>query len=186
MKKVMINYIISSDLYRFSPKKSILSIISTCKYPGFRYMLIIRLLAQMSRYNPIKLVLRFLKRRYMFKYGFQISEKTKIGPGFYIGHFGTIVINQNSETGKNCNITHNVTIGRTNRGKLKGSPVIGDEVWIGTGSVIVGKIIIGNNVLIAPNSFVNFDVPNNSIVIGNPGKIIRKNNPTKNYINNKL
>ena len=57
----MNNYIISSDLYRFSQKKGILSLISTCKYPGFRYMLIIRLLGQMSRYNPIKLVLLLLK-----------------------------------------------------------------------------------------------------------------------------
>jgi serine O-acetyltransferase len=48
--------------------------------------------------------------------------------------------------------------------------------------VVVGNIKIGNNVLIAPNSYVNFDVPDNSIVIGNPGKIIPHENPTKDYI----
>ena len=58
--------------------------------------------------------------------------------------------------GDNCSITHNVTIVKTNRVSKKGCPVIGNEVWIGAGAVIVGKIIIGSNVLIAPNAFVNF------------------------------
>ena len=85
--------------------------------------------------------------------------------------------------GKNCNIAHGVTIGQANRGKLKGYPTIGDNVWIGTGSVIVGNINIGPNVLIAPNSFVNVDVPKNSLVIGNPCKVINKENPCEGYIN---
>jgi len=85
--------------------------------------------------------------------------------------------------GRNCNISHSVTIGRSYRGGVIGRPTIGDYVWIGSGAVIVGKVMIGNNVLIAPNSFVNFDVPDNSLVIGNPGKIFPKENPVKNYIN---
>lgn len=59
-------------------------------------------------------------------------------------------------------------------------------VWIGTGSVIVGNVKIGSNVLIAPNSFVNMNVPNNSLVIGNPAKIISKENPTDGYIGFKV
>ena len=59
-----------------------------------------------------------------------------------------------------------------------------DFVWIGTRSVLVGNIQIGTNVMIAPNSFVNFDVPSNSIVIGNLAKITSKESSTKNYINN--
>lgn len=70
----------------------------------------------------------------------------------------TIVINGKARIGKNCNIAHGITIGQANRGKLKGYPTVGDSVWIGTGSVIVGNINIGSNVLIAPNSFVNVDV----------------------------
>lgn len=76
--------------------------------------------------------------------------------------------------------------GQENRGKRKGTPRIGNDVWIGTNAVIVGKIEIGNNVLIAPNSYVNFDVPNNSIVIGNPGKIIPSINACESYIENKI
>lgn len=52
--------------------------------------------------------------------------------------------------------------------------------------MIAGKINIGNNNLIAHNSFVNMDIPDNSLVIGNPAKIIKKENPTEGYINNIL
>ncbi len=69
-----------------------------------------------------------------------------------------------------------------NRGRLKGFPTIGNNVWMGAGSVIVGNITIGDNVLIAPNSFVNVDVPPFSIVLGNPCKIVPKENPTEGYI----
>lgn len=122
----------------------------------------------------------------MFKYGFQIPVSTQIGSGFYIGHFGTIVINEKAKIGENCNIAHGVTIGQANRGKSKGCPIIGNKVWIGTGAIIVGKITVGSNVLIAPNSYVNFDVPDNSVVLGNPGKIIPKANATEGYINSCL
>jgi serine O-acetyltransferase len=79
-----------------------------------------------------------------------------------------------------------VTIGRAYKDGKIGRPTIDDYVWIGTGSVLVGNISIGKNVLIAPNTFVNFNVPDNSLVIGNPAKIIQRDNPTKYYINNIL
>lgn len=118
------------------------------------------------------------------KFGYQISYSTDIGPGLYIGHFGQIIINWKAKIGKNVNISPGVTIGQTNRGNNKGVPKIGNQVWIGTNAVIVGDIIIGDDVLIAPNSYVNFDVPSHSVVIGNPGVIHQKSNATKNYIEN--
>lgn len=122
--------------------------------------------------------------RYLtYRYGFQIYRTTPIGGGFFIGHFGTLVISDNTSIGNNCNIAHNCTIGRT-KGKNAGAPQISDRVWMGTGCVLVGKISIGSDVLIAPNAYVNFDVPSHSLVVGNPGKIIAKQHPTKNYINN--
>ena len=68
----------------------------------------------------------------------------------------------------------------------KGSIIIDDDVWIGANAVIVGNIRIGNNVLIAPGAYVNFDVPDGSIVIGNPGLIRRSPGATLNYINNTI
>lgn len=173
--------IIKSDLFRYGGQTSLLK---GLKKPGFRYMYFKRKAENKSRFSITRIICGFIIRRLGYKYGFQIPLDTKIGEGFYIGHFGTIVINVDTVIGNFCNIAHSTTIGRSNRGFRKGCPTIGDHVWIGTGSVIVGNIKIGSNVLIAPNSFVNFDVPNNCIVIGNPGKIIMKDNPTFGYINN--
>lgn len=134
--------------------------------------------------NPLlKLVAKFMLRNLSMKTGIQIPFKTKIGEGFYIGHCGRIIINPDAVLGKNINIATGVTIGQENRGKRKGTPTIGDNVWIGTNAVIVGKITIGSDVLIAPLSYVNFDVPDHSIVIGNPAKIIHRENATEDYIN---
>ena len=87
--------------------------------------------------------------------------------------------------GDDCNVAAGVTIGQENRGKRKGAPTIGNKVWIGTNAVVVGNVTIGDNVLIAPNVYVNFDVPSNSIVIGNPGKIIpNRHDATEGYCHN--
>lgn len=91
-------------------------------------------------------------------------------------------MNPSTIIGKNCNLNKGCTLGKENRGKRKGAPILGDNVWIGTNSVVVGKVHIGNDVLIAPNAYVNFDVPDHSIVLGNPGNIIKKGNATEGYI----
>lgn len=145
-------------------------------------MLFRRIRDHYGRQSFVGTIASFFVRRYMYKYGFQIGGE--IGPGFYIGHFGTIVVSTLATIGKNCNIAHGVTVGATRRGHNKGAPVIGDRVWIGANSVIVGKITIGSDVLIAPGAFVNRDVPAHSIVIGNPARIIPKECATEGYINN--
>lgn len=116
----------------------------------------------------------------------QIPSSVEIGDGFYIGHTGRIIINAGVKIGKNVNIATGVTIGQENRGDRQGIPTIGNQVWIGTNSVIVGGITIGDDVMIAPLTFVNFDVPEHSIVVGNPAKIISKNGATEGYIEDKV
>lgn len=152
--------------------------------PGYRYIFFLRW-AQ-SGNGPGSLLARLQLRRLSIRYGIQIPYNTNIGEGFYIGHFGTIVVNAQAVLGKNCNISQGVTIGQANRGHRQGTPVIGDEVWIGANAVIVGNINIGNDVLIAPNAYVNFDVPDHSIVIGNPATVQSKDEATAAYINRKI
>ncbi len=120
------------------------------------------------------------------KYHIQIPYDTNIGKGFYLAHFGRVIIHPKSTIGHNVNVSTGVVIGTQFRGKRKGSPTIGNYVWIGANAIIVGNINIGNNVLIAPGSYVNFDVPDGSIVIGNPGLIRRSPGATLNYINNTI
>ena len=133
-------------------------------------------------YCPLYLFWELRKRFLSQKTHIQIPTVTSIGPGMYIGHFGRIIVNPKTVIGKNLTINTGVTIGQTNRGKHQGVPVIGDNVWIGTNAVIVGGIKIGTDVLVAPNAYVNFDVPDHSIVIGNPGTIISHEYATEGYI----
>ena len=136
--------------------------------------------------NPIsnffwRCVFKLLKGRRLI----EIYGKCNIGPGLYLGHAYCITINPDAVIGANCNIHKGVTIGQENRGKRKGTPTIGDCVWIGVNATIVGKITVGDDVLIAPNSFINCDVPSHSIVYGNPCVIVSRENATEGYINNK-
>lgn len=128
------------------------------------------------------IIKRALLYRITKKYGLEISVDANIGEYFYIGHPYNISIGPGTKIGDCVHIHKNCVIGVENRGKRKGIATIGNNVWIGINSVIVGKVTIGNDVLIAPNSYVNFDVPSHSIVIGNPGVIIRKNNAVEGYI----
>lgn len=133
--------------------------------------------------NP-NLINRFIYLFVSFLYKVEIPYKCKIGKGLYIGHPYNITINPAAIIGSNCNIHKGVTIGKENRGKRAGAPIIGNNVWIGVNSTIVGNIRIGNDVLIAPNTFVNVDVPSHSVVFGNPCIVKSKENATEGYINN--
>lgn len=113
-----------------------------------------------------------------------MSIENQIGGGVYFGHSTGITINPKAVIGHNCNIHKGVTIGRENRGKRIGTPTIGNTVWIGINATIVGNVRIGNDVMIAPNSFVNFDVPDHSLVFGNPAVVKHRDNATEGYINN--
>jgi len=154
---------------------------------GFKYSFWMRT-AAFTRTNlflrfTIYPVSRVVLRRLSFKLGISIPFGTKIGTGFYIGHFGGIVINENTVIGKNCNISQGVTLGQTNRGKNKGTPIIGDNVYMGPGAKIIGAVKVGNNVAIGANCVVTKDIPDNSVVVGIPSRII-SNNGSVGYVHN--
>lgn len=128
-----------------------------------------------------------LYRKYMLfrlarKFGLEVSTSAKIGEGLYLGHPYNITIGHGAILGKNVNLNKGCTIGRENRGKRKGIPTIGNNVYIGINATVVGNVNIGDDVMIAPNAFVNFDVPAHSIVVGNPGTVISKENATDEYV----
>lgn len=166
--------VIRADLQRMNGDQSFVSALRAIRSPSFRHLVYLRFAQQFALPHPAGIAARVLLNASRRAHGFRIPIRTRIGKGLYIGHPGTIVINAAATLGDNCNITHNITIGQTNRGSRQGSPRMGNSVWIGTGAVIVGGIVIGDNVLIAPNAFVNFDVPSDSLVLGNPGVIHQK------------
>lgn len=135
-----------------------------------------------KRSNPIiGKIARIMLFRYSRKYGLELGGAT-IGEGLYLGHPYNITVGEDVIIGKNVNLHKGVTIGRENRGKRCGSPVIGNNVFIGINATVIGNIKVGNDVMIAPNSFVNFDVPDHSIVIGNPATVHFKKNATEKYV----
>lgn len=127
-----------------------------------------------------KALFRFLANRR----DLEITANQQIGGGLYLGHAYNITINSKAKIGRNCNIHKGVVIGQANRGLHKGYPIIGDRVWIGINAVIVGKVNIGDDVMIAPNSFVNIDIPSHSVVFGNPCVIKHRDWATEEYVNN--
>lgn len=168
------NYI-EPDKEKWGGKRGILFL------PQYKFVYIKRKCEYWKEKNKlISILWRAIYQKYKIKYLMDIPSSTQIGQGFKIEHIGGIVINSKAILGNDVTILNNVLIGMEKRGSRMGTPIIGDKVYIASGAVIVGKIKIGNNVLIAANSFVNFDVPDNSVVIGN--KIISSPSATDSYI----
>ena len=184
-------YKINADLCRYRGNTSRRAFVSSyMRDPGFRFTYHLRKVAHYaSRKRSLGAFAyayhRLCLNRYKFRYGFDISPTTSIGPGLYIGHFGGVVISPQAVLGANINIAQGVTIGATSRGSCKGSPTLEDRVWVGANATIVGNVTIGHDALIAPGAYVNFDVPSMSVVLGNPGKIASQRGSVG-YINNTL
>ena len=143
---------------------------------SFKYNFWMRTCLYLKQYKVLKYSLYpitlFILRHYTYKFGISIPFNTKIGAGFYIGHFSGIIVSPDCIIGKNCNISQGVTLGQTNRGDKKGSPVIGNNVYIGPGAKLIGRIYIGDNVAIGANSVVTKDVESNAVVAGAPARIL--------------
>ena len=170
----------SEDYYRMTGTHSrfgISSLIRCLFSHQIRYMKWWRIAKKKNR-----LFYRLILKRYAMKYGLEISITADIGKGLYLGHPYNITVGSGAKIGNNVNLHKGCTIGRENRGPRMGIPQIGDRVSVGINATIVGNIKIGDDVMIAPNSYINFDVPSHSVVIGNPGIIHSKENATKDYI----
>lgn len=118
------------------------------------------------------------------RFGMELVHHTRIsaeiGPGFYIGHTGDIHIGP-TRIGANFSVTHNVTIGVGHARGDRGIPVLGDDVWVGTGSVLAGKIRVGDGVTVMHGTMLTRDAPAGSLVGGNPGRVVMQS-----YANNHL
>jgi serine O-acetyltransferase len=187
MKFTDYKYFIFSDLYRITGKIKISLLLKNLFVgEGYKYNFWMRTCRFTKNNMFMRLTLypvsRIMLHHYKYKFGISIPFRTEVGSGFYIGHFGNIIVSENSKIGKNCNISQGVTLGQVNRGKKIGCPTIGDNVYIGPGAKIVGAVKIGNNVAIGANCVVLEDVPDHAVVVGVPGRIISQNG-SKGYVN---
>ena len=114
-----------------------------------------------------------------FLTGIEIHPAARIGTGFFIDHGMGVVIGETAIIGKNVTLYHGVTLGGTSLEKKKRHPTIGDRVTIGAGAKILGDISIGEDSRIGANAVVVKSVPPNSVVVGIPGQVIRRDIPHK-------
>lgn len=175
----------TKDLYRFYGEAGESFAKRLLRPVELKYLALFRK-ANACPFKPLRLYYTVKLKRMSNKTYIQIPARTQIGEGFYIGHSGRVIIHPDARLGKNINVGTGVTIGYENRGPRKGAPTLEGDCWVGTNAVIVGNVHIGEDVMIAPLTFVNFDVPAHSLVIGNPAKIIHKENATQDYICNRV
>lgn len=187
MKYAEFRKLIKADLHRYASSHRFRDHLYHYLFsPGYRYTYWMRACAFLHSHQLLRIFFPFAWLIYyhlQVKYGIGISYQAKIGKGLYIGHHGGIVTNAGMVIGKNCNLSHDVTIGVSRRGERQGVPVIGDNVYIAPGAKIFGRVVIGNNAAIGANCVVTKDVPENAVIVGIPGKVISYEG-SEGYINN--
>ncbi|MDX8393194.1 MAG: serine O-acetyltransferase [Mariprofundales bacterium] len=160
---------ISSAFERDPAARSISEIISC--YPGLHAIWLYRL-ARICWVKQWYLCGRMISHIGRWITGVEIHPGACIGRRFFIDHGMGIVIGETTEIGNDVTIYHGVTLGGTTWQKEKRHPTLGDGVIIGSGAKVLGAITIGANSRVGSNSVVLSDVPENSTVVGIPGRIL--------------
>jgi serine O-acetyltransferase len=160
--------------YEYLQGSKVVRTVNCLRSPGVQTVIVFRfgqwLDSQLSLLKillqPIHFVLDGLVK---IMWGIELPRSVTIGPGLYIGHFGGITVAPGVSIGRNCNISQHVTIGLSGKGEKAGVPTIGDNVYLAPGAKVFGKISIGNNVKIGANAVIYKDIPDNAIVVLDPG-----------------
>jgi serine O-acetyltransferase len=103
--------------------------------------------------------------------GIRISIDSDIGPGLVVHNFGGVIIH--GKLGANCTIVQGAQLISRADGKASGWPILGDNVYVGSGAKVLGNVRIGNNVRIGANAVVMTDVPDDSLVLPPDSAVIR-------------
>lgn len=145
---------------------------------GFWASCVYRISHHITQVSPIMLrrVLRvlflFVEKWIEIITSIRIPGECTIGKGLYIGHFGPVIINPDAIIGDYCNLSQGVTIGMVQQGDRKGVPVIGNRVYIGPNSILIGNIHFGDDAVVGAGAVVIESVPDRGVVAGNPARLI--------------
>jgi serine O-acetyltransferase len=152
--------------------------------PAFRVLAVLRLCQAAQQLPPSWRWLAVWPARLLYRLvsqlaGIEIPWRTEIAPGLALTHGRGIVVNAGARIGSNVTLFHGVTLGQRDHIDAQGRrhtlyPVIEDEVWIGPHAIIVGGVTVGKGSRIAGGAYVFEDVPPYCVVLGNPGKIVRR------------
>ena len=144
-------------------------------YPGFRIMIRYRIAHKLYKKGHY-LLARKIMQKGADKMGIDIHPGATIGNNFFIDHGIGVIIGETAIIGDNCTIYQGVTLGGTGKQTGKRHPTIGNNVMISAGAKVLGNITIGDNTKIGAGSVVLKDIPENSTVVGVPGRVVKRNN----------
>ena len=142
-------------------------------YPGL-HALILHRIAHKLNYWKIPLIPRMLSNFSRFLTGIEIHPNARIGRRFFIDHGMGVVIGATTIIGDDVLLYQGVTLGGTGKEHGKRHPTLGDNIVVGSGAKILGNITIGSNSRIGAGSVVIDNVPENSTVVGIPGRIVHQ------------
>ncbi|MBN1897176.1 MAG: serine O-acetyltransferase [Spirochaetes bacterium] len=151
-------------------------------YSGFHAIVLHRITRLFWRLK-IPVIPRILSQLNRFMTGIEIHPGARIGRGFFIDHGMGVIIGETTEIGDNVTLFQGVTLGGTGKEAGKRHPTIGHNVVIGAGAKVLGNIHIGHNVKIGANSVVLKNVPDDSTVVGIPGRVVRQKGKTLDNLN---
>jgi len=170
----MIRRDVKSALERDPAARSSLEILLL--YPGLHAVWIHRITHWLWA-REAKLPARWLSQLARGLTGIEIHPGATIGSGLFIDHGMGVVIGETAEVGNDVTLYHGVTLGGTSLNKGKRHPTIGNRVTIGAGAKVLGNIMIGADSRIGANAVVVKSVPENSVVVGVPGQIVKRSHP---------
>jgi serine O-acetyltransferase len=140
-------------------------------YPGFHALFAHRFIHALHRAG-VPLLPRFLSNIARFFTGVEIHPNATIGKGVFIDHGSGVVIGETAEIGDGCTIYQGVTLGGTSLSHGKRHPTLGRNVTVGVNASVLGAIVLGDNVRVGGGSVVVKDVPANATVVGVPARIV--------------
>jgi serine O-acetyltransferase len=147
--------------------------------PGFQAVAVHRFGVWVGGLRP-RLLRGILNRLYRFlyvyvrnHYGIELPRTTTVGRRLNIGHHGGIVIHGSSHIGDDCIIRQSVTLGAASVETVQHGPTLMNRVEVGCGAVIMGNIVIGDDVRIGPNAVVTMNIPAGSTVVAPPPRIVQ-------------
>lgn len=123
--------------------------------------------------KPFSLLYKVLYKAVQIVTGIEFPCEVQVGRNFVIDHFGGIVVSGYAKFGDNCRIRNGVVVGLA-RVSDPCAPQIGNDVDIGAGAKVLGRIVVGDNVVIGANAVVISDVPDDSVAVGVPARIKRR------------
>lgn len=145
-------------------------------YPGFRALRSYRHAHRLYLKKHF-LLARLINTRSRRRTGIDIHPGATIGQGLFIDHGSGTVIGETAVIGDNVTLYQGVTLGGTGKDIGKRHPTLGSGVTVGAGAKVLGPITIGDQVKIGAGSIVLKDVPSHCTVVGNPGRVVRSQNP---------